>query len=295
MADISSYPNILPKVQDLIIGSETYVAGVAEVTGNPTRNFTVGSLVELVNSSVQRVTSLTTVGTSGVSTLTAGGVLNIPNYANTQNSLTTTGTGAATLVGTVLNIPTPVIPSVPFTSLTTTGASGTAAVLSSGVLNVPTPVIPFTSLTTNGTSGAATLSSGVLNIPTPSSSGAAPLEYNSHMTQTGTGAPSPAGARQINTLEVSGSAYRFLNFTRVSTGTYNIEIIYENTSQPTDSSKVSVFLGFGNCRIIAKANINSGAQSTIRYTFETYTPAGVLADGQMIGANGGFLNIKLYP
>jgi hypothetical protein len=50
MADISSYPNILPKVQDLIIGSETYVAGVAEVTGNPTRNFTVGSIVDLASS-----------------------------------------------------------------------------------------------------------------------------------------------------------------------------------------------------------------------------------------------------
>ena len=64
------------------------------------------------------ITSLTTNGTSGVSTL-VGRVLNIPNYANTQNTLTTTGTGAATLVGTVLNIPTPVIP---FTSLTTNGS-----------------------------------------------------------------------------------------------------------------------------------------------------------------------------
>jgi len=265
MAEISSYPRIQPKSQDLIVGTETYVAGVAEVTGNPTRNFTVGSLVELVNSSVQRVTSLTTVGTSGVSTLTTEGVLNIPNYANTQYTLTTTG------------------------------ASGTAASLSGTVINVPTPVIPFTSLTTNGTSGAATLSSGVLNIPTPSSSAAAPLEFNAGMTQTGTGAPSPTAVKQINTLEVSGSAYRFLNFTRVSTGTYNIEIIYSTTTMPTDTNKVSVSLGFGNCRIIAKTNVNSGAQSTIRYTFETYTPSGVLADGQMTGANGGFLNIKLYP
>ena len=79
--------------------------------------------------------SLTTTGTSGVSTLNSG-VLNIPNYPNTQNSLTTTGTGAATLVGDVLNIPTPVIPSVPFTSLTTTGTTG-AATLTSGVLNIP--------------------------------------------------------------------------------------------------------------------------------------------------------------
>ena len=57
MADISSYPNILPKVQDLIIGSETYVAGVAEVTGNPTRNFTVGSIVDLASSTSLGYTS----------------------------------------------------------------------------------------------------------------------------------------------------------------------------------------------------------------------------------------------
>jgi hypothetical protein len=208
MANIDAYPNIQPKIQDLIVGSETYVAGVAEVTGNPTRNFTVGSLVALVNSSVQRVTSLTTVGTTGAATLSTA---------------------------------------------------------------------------------------GVLNIPTPAASASVPLEYNAGLTQTGTGAPNPTANKQINTLEVSGTAYRYLNFTRVSTGTYFVEIIYENTLQPTDSNKVSVSLGFGNCRIIAKVLVNAGASSTIRYTFETYTPGGVLADGQMTGANGGFLNIKLYP
>jgi hypothetical protein len=50
------------------------------------------------------------------------------------------------------------------TSLTTTGSG--AATLSSGVLNVPTPpTATFNSLTTTGTSGAATLSGGVLNVP----------------------------------------------------------------------------------------------------------------------------------
>ena len=130
--------------------------------------------------------SLTTTGTSGDATLTTG-VLNIPDYANTQNTLTTTGTGVATLVGTVLNIPTPVIPVVNFTSLTTTGAG--AATLSAGVLNVPTPVIPvvnFTSLTTTGTSGASTLSSGVLNVPNY-------VNTQNTLTTTGTGAATLSG------------------------------------------------------------------------------------------------------
>lgn len=56
-------------------------------------------------------------------------------YTNRITSLTTTGSGAATLVSNVLNIPTP--PSATFTSLTVTGNSG-ASTLSAGVLNVPT-------------------------------------------------------------------------------------------------------------------------------------------------------------
>lgn len=56
-------------------------------------------------------------------------------YTNRITSLTTTGTGAATLISNVLNIPTP--PTATFTSLTTTGSSGSST-LTSGVLNVPT-------------------------------------------------------------------------------------------------------------------------------------------------------------
>ena len=108
------------------------------------------------------ITSLTTNGTSGVSTL-VGRVLNIPNYANTQNTLTTTGTGAATLVGTVLNIPTPVIP---FTSLTTTGSG--VATLTTGVLNIPdytyTEIDTLATVTARGASTAvASTFSGGLN------------------------------------------------------------------------------------------------------------------------------------
>ena len=59
-------------------------------------------------------------------------------------------------------------PAIPFTSLTTTGTSG-AATLTAGVLNIPDYATSgggvVTSLTTTGTSGAATLAAGVLNIP----------------------------------------------------------------------------------------------------------------------------------
>ena len=48
MADISSYPVIAPKAQDLIIGSETYTTATP-VIGNPTRNFTVAAVAALAN------------------------------------------------------------------------------------------------------------------------------------------------------------------------------------------------------------------------------------------------------
>jgi len=70
-------------------------------------------------------------------------------------TLTTTGTGAATFVSNVLNVPTPA--AATFSSLTTTGSSG-ASTLTSGVLNVPTYSlsglggVPTTrTLTINGT------------------------------------------------------------------------------------------------------------------------------------------------
>jgi hypothetical protein len=56
-------------------------------------------------------------------------------YTNRITSLTTTGSGAATLIANVLNIPTPA--AATFSSLTTTGSSGSST-LSAGVLNVPT-------------------------------------------------------------------------------------------------------------------------------------------------------------
>jgi len=90
-------------------------------------------------------TGLTYTDTTGVFSLTSGYLIpttasyNNTNwdtaYSNRITSLTTTGTGAATLVANVLNIPTP--PTATFISLTTTGNSG-ASTLSSGVLNVPT-------------------------------------------------------------------------------------------------------------------------------------------------------------
>jgi len=208
-----------------------------------------------INSAIAPVTSLTTTGSSGVSTLSSG-VLNIPNYANTQNTLTTTGTGVATLVGTVLNIPTPVIPVVNFTSLTTTGTG--AATLTTGVLNVPTPVIPvvnFTSLTTTGTSGVSTLTSGVLNIPDYTYTEVDTLQTvttrgnttNKSITMNGSGAEGylyitgNAGNPVTNPTHAQGFAFAYNN----SGGSRECEVFW-NTGTTTVAVNNSAYLGFYN-------------------------------------------------
>jgi len=92
----------------------------------------------------------------------AGNLATLLEIPGLITSLTTTGIGAATLVGRVLNIPTPVIP---FTSLTTTGSG--AATLNSGVLNIPndtyTEIDTLATVTARGatTTVASTFSGGI--------------------------------------------------------------------------------------------------------------------------------------
>ena len=100
MAIIYAYPIAVPQSTDLILGS------VMEGGKLVTRNFRVS---DVSSAGSGTVTSLTTSGTSGASTL-IGGVLNVPNYATggggAFESLTTIGTsGVSTLVNGVLNIP----------------------------------------------------------------------------------------------------------------------------------------------------------------------------------------------
>ena len=71
-------------------------------------------------------------GTLADSRIASASIWNAKQNAIT---LTTTGSGAATLIGNTLNIPTP--SSSTFVSLTTTGSSGSSTLIS-GVLNVPT-------------------------------------------------------------------------------------------------------------------------------------------------------------
>jgi hypothetical protein len=99
MAEISSYPKIQPKAQDLLLGSRTYVAGVDEFTGNPTSVFTVKGIVDLVSVEAAGVsgtvgkipvfTTATTVGDSIITQNTNGGLDVNGNVTSTYNAADT--------------------------------------------------------------------------------------------------------------------------------------------------------------------------------------------------------------
>ena len=200
MARISTYAiDGLPTVNDKVIGTDAENADV-------TMNYTIGDIIGLVPggaSSVQSlntltgaltlvgaggntitvsgttititgtpssggglVTSLTTVGTSGASTLT-GGVLNIPNY-------TTSGGGGGTVTDVSVLVNGGVTDAIDlrvFNPTTTPRIeldfNGVAGQYING-LGVLTTSDFMTTLTTNGTSGAASYDAptNTLNIPT---------------------------------------------------------------------------------------------------------------------------------
>lgn len=144
--------------------------------------------------------SLTTTGTSGAATL-AGSVLNIPIYQGAL-SLSTTGTsGASTLVGNTLTIPT----YQGQVSLTTTGTSG-ASTFVADTLNIPQYQGALT-LTTTGTSGAATLVGSTLNIPQYSGGGGGTPAGNAGEVQFNS---TPAGSFAASTAFVFDTAGPFL-------------------------------------------------------------------------------------
>ena len=141
-------------------------------------------------------TGLTYTNTTGVFSLTSGYLIpttasyNNTNwdtaYTNRITSLTTTGTGAATLISNVLNIPTP--PAATFTSLTVLGNSGSAS-LTAGVLNIPTYTLsglvgqPL-AVNLTSLSGLTYASTSFVKM---TASGTFALDTNTYITSVGTG------------------------------------------------------------------------------------------------------------
>jgi hypothetical protein len=165
MAIAQQYPLGTPKLNDLLLG--TSVPDADEENELVTRNFSVNDVISLIEftpipgTGTVRSVGLNMDGNAVVvnnSPVTSIGILDISWIGDSSQYVN----GEGNLVA---------FPDIPFTSLTTTGTG--AATLTAGVLNIPTPQIPDAiTLTTENTSGPATLINSVLNIPNYTSSAA---------------------------------------------------------------------------------------------------------------------------
>ena len=235
MAITFTYPIVAPKIDDLVLGTQT-PDPLSSETDTPTRNFTIQSIVDLAAAGGGSGISLLTAGTSGVSTLTAG-VLNIPNYAadpsivtiegsqtiNGAKTFTTniaapnvggdnTGDQSLSITGRVITISgtnsAVTVPEGVVTSLGTQGTTG-ASTLVAGVLNIPNYADNNTeySLTVQGASGtAATLTGTVFNIPTP----VIPTVPFTSLSVTGTTGDATLTAGVLNIPNYAGAGGSFL-------------------------------------------------------------------------------------
>ena len=76
MANISTYPIATPKAGDLVVGTQTYDINEANpIVGNPTRNFTVSSVVssqlpDYINGTINKIPVFTAANTVGDSIMT---------------------------------------------------------------------------------------------------------------------------------------------------------------------------------------------------------------------------------
>ncbi len=261
--------------------------------------------------------SLTTTGTSGAALLTAisgGYILNIPQYQGAL-TLTTTGSGAATLVGNTLNIPTPtsstaagstgevqynggsgafaaspnlfwaagtnrlgIGTSSPAQTLEVSGAmrlTGTAGTAAFMLGRSSAGDVSTVTLGTTGTSGAATLAANVLNIP----------QYQGavSLTTSGTSGASTFAANTLNIPQYQGA------IALTTTGTSGAATLVGNTLNiPQYSGGGGTPAGNAGEVQFNSTPAGSFAASTA-FVFDTSGPflkVGAAAPSATVGVNG---------
>lgn len=261
---------------------------------------------------------LTTTGTSGASLLSAipgGYILNIPVYQGAL-TLTTTGSGAATLVGNTLNIPTPtsstaagstgevqynggsgafaaspnlfwaagtnrlgIGTNAPNQTLEVSGAmrlTGTAGTADFMLGRSSAGDVSTVTLGTTGTSGAATLSANVLNIP----------QYQGavSLTTSGTSGASTFAANVLNIPQYQGA------LTLTTTGTSGAATLVGNTLNIPQYSGGGGGTPAGNAGEVQFNSTPAGSfAASTAFVFDTAGPflkVGASAPSATVGVNG---------
>ena len=95
------------------------------------------------------------------------------------------------------------------------------------------------------------------------------------------------------------TAFRDITFSRNAVGTYRLKVSYTPATVPTDRNKLALQFGDSVARVysftLGSQTIGGVLQEYKEFLFRTYTPEGVLADGQLDGNDGGFTSVTLYP
>jgi len=135
----------------------------------------------------------------------------------------------------------------------------------------------------------------VSDIPAISS----PSEWVGQISQNSTSAPVIART-QTSTLFVGDrvttpTAFRDITFSRNAVGTYRLAVNWTQSTVPTDANKLSIMFGDNVARVYTFTLGSINGVNYKEFLFRTYTPAGVEADGQLLGINGAMTSVILYP
>jgi len=265
MAIVYSYPQALPTLDDMIIG--TKVDGDNGLSDNQTVNYTVSSLISLISSSTgeQNLQQVTNVGAITNLEVTFQSNIKVSgSYSDSNNNTGTIGQVLSSTAGGTqwANASSYTLP------LAADGTRGGVQIgyvengknypveLSSEKMfvNVPwTDTGTITSLTTTGTSGVSTLVGGVLNVPNYTYTEVDTLQTvcargsttSTSITMTGSGAAGylyvTGNAATTSPTHTQGLAFAYNN----SGGSRENEVFW-NTGTTTVSNNNASYLGFWN-------------------------------------------------
>ena len=130
-----------------------------------------------------------------------------------------------------------------------------------------------------------------------------PSEWVGQISQNGTSAPIntllPTSTLFVGDRVTTPTAFRDITFSRNAVGTYRLKVSYTPATVPTDRNKLALQFGDSVARVysftLGSQTIGGVLQEYKEFLFRTYTPEGVLADGQLDGIDGGFTSVTLYP
>ena len=130
-----------------------------------------------------------------------------------------------------------------------------------------------------------------------------PLQWVGQLTELFPSGVPAIATTQSSTLFVGDSVttpttFREITFSKNGTGEYRIKVTYTPATVPTDRDKLALQFGDSVARVysftLGSQTIGGVLQEYKEFLFRTYTPAGVLADGQLVGNDGAMTSVTLY-